>query len=84
MVDLWLSLQLYLKKTWCWIVITDTDSLTYEIKPEDVYEEFFMHKRLFDFSNYPKDSDFFGYANKKATGKMKDVLKEKLLISFLD
>ena len=43
-----------------------------------------MHKRLFDFSNYPKDSNFFGYANKKATGKMKDVLKEKLLISLLD
>ena len=34
---------------------TDTNSLTYEIKSEDVYEEFFEHKHFFDFSNYPKD-----------------------------
>ena len=30
---------------------TDTDSLTYEIKSKNVYEEFFKHKHLFDFSN---------------------------------
>ena len=41
------------------LLFTDTDSLTYEIKSEDVYEEFFKHKHLFDFSNYPKDSKFF-------------------------
>ena len=32
------------------LLFTDTDSLTYEIKSEDVYEEFFKHKHLFDFS----------------------------------
>ena len=37
------------------LLFTETDSLTYEIKSEDVYEEFFKHKHLFDFSNYPKD-----------------------------
>ena len=42
------------------LFFTDTySSLTYEIKSEDVYEEFFKHKNLFDFSNYPKDSTFF-------------------------
>ena len=41
------------------LLFTDTDSLTYEIKSEDVYEEFFKHKHLLDFSNYPKDSKFF-------------------------
>ena len=30
------------------LLFTDTDSLTYEIKSEDVYEEFFKHKYLFD------------------------------------
>ena len=34
------------------LLFTDTDSLTYEIKSEDVYEEFFKH--LFDFSNHSK------------------------------
>ena len=36
------------------LLFTDTDSLTYEIKSEDIYEEFFKHIHLFDFSNYPK------------------------------
>ena len=40
------------------LLFTDTDSLTYEIKSEDVYEEFFKWKDLFDFSNYLKDSNF--------------------------
>ena len=30
------------------LLFTDTDSLTYEIKSEDVYEEFFKYKHLFD------------------------------------
>ena len=54
------------------MLFTDTDSLTYEIKSEDVYEEFFKHKHLFDFSNYPKDSKFFDEANEKVVCKMKD------------
>ena len=40
------------------LLFTDTDSLTYEIKSENVYEELFKHKHLFDFSNYPKNSNF--------------------------
>ena len=54
------------------LLFTDTDSLTYEIKSEDVYEEFFKHKHLFDFSNFPKESKFFDETNKKVIGKMKD------------
>ena len=54
------------------LLLTDTDSLAYEIKSENVYEEFFKHKDLFDFSNYPKDSKFFDETNKKVIGKMKD------------
>ena len=49
-----------------------THSLTYEIKSENVYEEFFKWKDLFDFSNYSKDSKFYDDANKKVIGKMKD------------
>ena len=54
------------------LLFTDTDSLAYEIKSEDVYEEFFKHKDLFEFSNYPKDSKFFDLSNKKVIGKIKD------------
>ena len=41
------------------LLFTDTGSLTYEIKSEDVYVELFKHKHLFDSSNYPKDSKVF-------------------------
>ena len=34
------------------LLFTDTDSLTFEIKSENVYEEFFKWRDLFDFSNY--------------------------------
>ena len=54
------------------LLFTDTDSLAYKIKSEDVYEEFFKQKHLFDFSNYPKDSNFFDETNKKVIGKMED------------
>ena len=54
------------------LLFTDTDSLTYEIKSENVYEEFFKWKDLFDFSNYSKDSRFFDETNKKVIGNMKD------------
>ena len=54
------------------LLFTDTDSLAYEIKSENVYEEFYKWKDLFDFSNYSKDSSFFDESNKKVIGKMKD------------
>ena len=47
------------------LLLTDTDSLVYEIKTEDVYEDFSQDKNLFDFSDYPLDSNFFDPVNKK-------------------
>ena len=54
------------------LLFTDADSLTYEIKSESIYEEFFKWKDLFDLSNYLKNSRFFDGTNKKVIGKMKD------------
>ena len=34
-------------------LFTDTDSLVYETKREDVYKVYYSDKHLFDFSNYP-------------------------------
>ena len=44
------------------LLVTDTDSLAYEIKSENVYEEFFKEKGL----------KFFDETNKKVIHKMKD------------
>ena len=54
------------------LLFTDTDNLTYEIKSENVYKEFYKWKDLFNFSNYSKDSRFYDDTNKKVIGKMKD------------
>ena len=47
------------------LLFTDTDSLVYETKTEDVYEGFYQDKNLLDFSDYPFDSKFFDPINKK-------------------
>ena len=44
------------------LLFMDTDSLTYEIKSEDVYEEFLKHKHSFNFSKY--QSKFFDSTSK--------------------
>ena len=65
------------------LLFTDTDSLLYEIKTEDVYEDFYQNKNLFDFSDYPLDSNFFDPANETIIGKMKDVFKGRKINEFI-
>ena len=65
------------------MLFTDTDSLTYGIKSEDVYEELFKYKGLLDFSNYPEDSTFFDKTNKKVICKMKDEFGEVIVDEFV-
>ena len=64
-------------------LFTDTDSLTYEIKSENIYEKFSKWKDLFDFSNYSKNSlmKFFDETNKK--DKMKDEFGEVIAVEFV-
>ena len=61
------------------LLFTDIDSLAYKVKSEDVYEEYFKHKHLFEFSNYPKDSKNFDETNKKVVGKMKIESEGKII-----
>ena len=54
------------------LLFTDTDSLTYEIQAEDVYQDFWNDRHLFDNSDYPEDHKYFDKTNKKIIGKFKD------------
>ena len=65
------------------MLFTDTDSLAYEIRSENVYEEFYQWKDLFDFSNYSKDSKFFDESNKKVVGRMKDEYSGVIIDEFI-
>ena len=40
------------------LLLTDTGSLVYENEIEDVYEDFYRDKNLFDLSDYAQDSRF--------------------------
>ena len=44
------------------LLFTDTD--IYEIKTEDVYEDFSSNKKMFDFSNYSTKSKYYDNLNK--------------------
>ena len=65
------------------MLFTETDSLTYELKSKNVYEELFKRKDLFDFSNYSKDSKFLDETNKKVIGKMKDEFGGVIVVKFV-
>ena len=54
------------------LLFRDTDSLMYEIKNEDVYEDFSNNKEMFDLSNYSTKSKFYDNSNKLVIGNMKD------------
>ena len=65
------------------LLFTDTDSLVYEVKGEDVYEVSYSDKHLFDFSNYSVNSNYYDPTNLSVLGKMKDELKGVPISDFI-
>ena len=65
------------------LLFTDTGSLVYEIKTDDVSEDFYGNTTLFDFSDYPKASGFYDPVNEKVIGKMKDEVNGKIISEFI-
>ena len=65
------------------LLFADTESLTSEIKSENVYKDFYKWKDLFDFSNYSKDSTFYDDTNKNVIGKMKDEYGGAIIDQFI-
>ena len=54
------------------LLFTDTDSFIFEIKTEDIHEDFSNDKVIFDFSNYLKKSKYYGNSNNLVVGRMRD------------
>ena len=74
------------------LLMTDTDSLCYEIKTEDFYKDISADvEAKFDTSAYPKDhTDRNGHpsgiktgVNKKVVGMMKDECSGKIMTEFV-
>ena len=65
----------YMKKKYglkAQLLFTDTDSLCYEVKTDDIYRDMAGDRDLFDFSGYPIEHPCYDATNKKVIGKMKD------------
>ena len=54
------------------LLLTDTDNLMYQIKMEDVYEDFSNNREMLSFSNYSTKSKYYDNSNKLLAGKMKN------------
>ena len=62
------------------LLFTDTDSLTYCIQTEDLYEDMWNDRRLYDLSDYPEHSKFYDATNKKVVGMMKDEVPSGFIV----
>ena len=68
------------------LLFTDTDSLTYQIETEDVYDDMANHQHLkgkFDFSNYPKDHPLHNTKLESIPGYFKDELEGQIMTEFV-
>ena len=65
------------------LLFTGTDSLTYEIEGNDVYQDFWNDKNKFDNGDYPENSPDFNKANKKVIGKFKDEASGITITEFI-
>ena len=54
----------------------------YQLQTDNVYEDFYANKQLFDFSGYRKESPFYNDENKKVISKMKDELNGEFIEEF--
>ena len=65
------------------LLFTDTDSLTYEIEAEDVYQDFWNDIDKFDNNDYPENSLYYDKTNKKVIGKFKDEAASTPVVEFV-
>ena len=65
------------------LLFPDTDSLVYEIKTKNVYQDFYQDKNLCDFGDYSLSSKSFDPVNKKVIVKMKDEFKGRIISEFI-
>ncbi|OWF56496.1 hypothetical protein KP79_PYT25540 [Mizuhopecten yessoensis] len=65
------------------LLFTDTDSLAYIIRTEDIYKDMLEDRHLFDTSEYKKDHPLYSLKNKKELGKMKDETHGNAIHAFV-
>ena len=64
------------------LLFTDTDSLTYHIETEDIYQDLKENTEAYDFSDYPTNHILYSNENKKVIGKFKCETNGKIISEF--
>ena len=65
------------------LLLTNMDSLTYEIEAEDVYQDFWYDKDKFNNSDYQENSPYYDTSNKKVIEKFKDEAAGTPIVEFV-
>ncbi len=65
------------------LLMTDTDSLIYDIETEDLYDDMVNNLHWFDTSDYPKNHSAYSEVNKKVLGKFKDETNGNPIVEFV-
>ena len=65
------------------ILEDDTDSLTYEIETEDVYQDFWNDENKFDNCDYNEHSPYFDKTDKKVLGECEDEASGMPVVEFI-
>ena len=79
-----ISITILLKKKFdAELLFTDTDSITYEIKSENIYEKFLSGKICLTLVIIQKIQRFFDETNKKVIAKMKDEFDGVIAVEFV-
>ena len=58
--------------------------IVFEIKTDNVYEDFSKDKKMFDFSNYLTKSKYYDDSNKLVFGKMKNETAHVAIGEFVE
>ena len=65
------------------LLFTDTDSLAYAMRTDDMFDAMSSQAHEIDFSNLPADNNSFSLLNKMTPGKMKDESKGSPMLEFV-
>ena len=65
------------------LLMTDTDSLVYEVQTDDIYKDMYEMKEHFDLSGYSKTNPIYDNTNNKEIGKFKDETGDKIIKEFV-
>ena len=65
------------------LCMTDTDSLLYDIRTDNVYDDIKENLHLFDTSEYPTTDPCYSVVTKKRLATFKDERHSKLLVEFV-